>query len=91
MTKRKHNSPWTDADLTRLRGYASEEMSAKQAAQRMGRTTGAVKYKAMMEGIRFQFIKQPRGSQLKAIRTRRRNARIARSADRDIRRSLKRA
>lgn len=80
MTKRKHNSEWSAADLIRLRGYAADRLSARQAARRMGRTPGAIKYKAMTEGVRFCSIEQPRGSQLKAIRTRRRNARKAKGA-----------
>lgn len=75
MTDRKHNSEWTETDVARLRKYAKARMSARQAARRMGRTPGAVKYKAMTSGIRFCNINQPRGAQVKALRTRRRNQR----------------
>ena len=36
--------------------------------QGVGRSTGAVKYKAMVEGIRFRFIDQPAGVQKKLAR-----------------------
>lgn len=77
MTKRKHNTEWSELEVARLRKYANAKMSARQAARRMGRTPGAVKYKAMTSGIRFCNINQPRGSQVKALRTRRRNQRRA--------------
>jgi hypothetical protein len=68
-TKRKgyalrHDSkPWTATDLLKLRGYAKEGLSARQAAEKLGRSTGAVKFKAMVERVRFRAINQPRGTQ----------------------------
>ena len=56
---RKHNAPWTPADLKRMRAWRG--VSARLAAKELGRSTGAVKYKAMVEGIRFRFIDQPAG------------------------------
>ncbi|MEO8064767.1 MAG: hypothetical protein ABI821_18700 [Pseudomonadota bacterium] len=47
-------------------------MSARLAAKELGRTPGAVKYKAMVEGIRFRFIDQPVGVQLKLARKKKR-------------------
>jgi hypothetical protein len=65
---RKHNSPWTPADLKKMRALAKEKMSARLAAKELGRSTGAVKYKAMVEGIRFRYIDQPAGVQKKLAR-----------------------
>jgi hypothetical protein len=50
-------------------------MSSRQAASELGRSTGAVKYKAMVEGVRFHNINQPPGAQRKALKTRRRRER----------------
>ena len=73
MAKRltKHNAPWTATDLKKLRWLAKMKLSARLAAKEVGRTAGAVKYKAMVEGLRFQFLKQPRGVQKRRARLRR--------------------
>ena len=65
---RKHNAPWTPADLKKMRATGERQASARLAAKELGRSTGAVKYKAMVEGIRFRFIDQPAGVQLKLAR-----------------------
>lgn len=72
----RHNRPWTKHDLKRMRAKARAGMSARLAAADLGRTTGSVKYKAMVEGVSFHYINQPRGVQKKAARSRRRNRRI---------------
>lgn len=69
---KKHNDPWTPADLKKMRALAKKRMSARLAARELGRTTGSVKYKAMVEGIRFQAINQPRGVQKRLAGRRRR-------------------
>jgi len=69
---RKHNAPWTSADLKKMRALAKVRMSARLAAKELGRTPGAVKYKAMVEGIRFRFIDQPAGVQIKLARRKKR-------------------
>lgn len=82
---RHDNKPWTATDLLKLRGYAKLKMSARQAAEKLGRSTGAVKFKAMTEGVRFHKINQPRGAQrtpkqralLSRLATRRHRARRA--------------
>jgi hypothetical protein len=51
-----------------MRQLAKQKLSARLAAKELGRSTGAVKYKAMVEGIRFRFIDQPAGVQLKLAR-----------------------
>ena len=71
-SSRKHNAPWTSADLKKLRALAKGKKSARLAAVELGRSTGAVKYKAMVEGIRFRFIEQPVGVQAKIARKRKR-------------------
>lgn len=70
MTKRKHNSPWSELEVARMRRFAKEGKSAVQFAKASGRTHGAIKYKAMVEGIRFHFIEQPKGVQKKLGRKR---------------------
>lgn len=70
--KKKHNAPWTPADLKKMRQLARAKLSARLAARELGRSTGAVKYKAMVEGVRFQFINQPKGVQKRLARRRRR-------------------
>jgi hypothetical protein len=65
---RKHNAPWTPADLKKMRDLAKKKLSARLAAKELGRSTGAVKYKAMVEGIRFRYIDQPAGVQKKLAR-----------------------
>ena len=74
-SSRKHNAPWTSADLKKLRALAKGKKSARLAAMELGRSTGAVKYKAMVEGIRFRFIEQPAGVQASIARRKKRAAR----------------
>lgn len=62
--------PWTPADLKKLRKLAADGNSARDAAIVLGRTTGATKFKAMVEGIRFHAINQPIGPQKKLARRR---------------------
>jgi hypothetical protein len=73
---RKHNSPWSAADLKKLRALAKAKLSARLAAKELGRTTGAVKFKAMTLGIRFRAINQPKGVQQKLGRLRMRTGRM---------------
>ena len=68
----KHNAPWTSADLKKMRALARARKSARLAAVELGRSPGAVKYKAMVEGIRFRFIDQPAGVRMRIARRRRR-------------------
>ncbi len=72
MPLKKHNLPWTAEDLRKMRSLAKAKKSSRQAARELGRTTGSVKYKAMVEGVRFTFIVQPRGVQKRVARARRR-------------------
>ena len=69
---RKHNAPWTSADLKKMRALAKARKSARLAAMELGRSPGAVKYKAMVEGVRFRFIEQPAGVQTRLARRKRR-------------------
>ena len=71
---RKHNAPWTSADLKKMRALAKAKKSARLSAIELGRSTGAVKYKAMVEGIRFRFIDQPAGVQTRIARRKKRTA-----------------
>jgi hypothetical protein len=72
MSKAKrHNREWTPHDIKRMRSKARAGLSAREASKELGRTMGAVKYKAMVEGIRFKAINQPKGPQLKLAARRR--------------------
>jgi hypothetical protein len=71
-TTAKHNAPWAPTDLRKMRALAKSGVSARLAAKELGRTPGAVKYKAMVEGVRFRFIAQPAGVQIKLARKRKR-------------------
>lgn len=55
--------PWTPKDLKLMRLCARQKLSAKAAAALLGRTRGAVAYKAMVEGVSFRAIAQPAGVQ----------------------------
>lgn len=65
MPKKKLGKPYTPADLKKMRTLAKSGVSARIAAKELGRSRGAVAYKAMVEGIRFRSIEQPRGVQKK--------------------------
>lgn len=71
---RKHNARWTSADLKKMRALAKAKKSARLAAIELGRSPSAVKYKAMVEGVRFRFIDQPAGVQTRIARRKRRAA-----------------
>jgi hypothetical protein len=55
-----------------MRALAKAKKSARLAAMELGRSPGAVKYKAMVEGVRFRFIEQPKGVQARIARRNRR-------------------
>lgn len=78
---KRHNRPWTPHDLKRMRAKARAGMSARLAARELGRSTGSVKYKAMVEGVSFHAINQPKGVQRRpAVRRKLAKARRARAA-----------
>ena len=68
---RRHNAGWTEHEVARLRKYASDGLSTRQAGEKLGRSTGATKYKAMVEKIEFHYINQPSGVQRRLARKRR--------------------
>ena len=58
---KNHNKPYSDSEMKRMRRYAANRTSARVAAILLGRSPGAVRYKAMMEGISFRSInRKPR-------------------------------
>lgn len=83
MPTKKHKAPWSGADLRTMRACAKAGWSARGCARTLGRTRGAVAFKAMTEGVRFHAIKQPPGVQRrrkqreKLARLRVRRARLA--------------
>lgn len=48
--------PWTPTDNKKLRALARQRLSARVAAKKLRRSPGAVRYKAMMEGVSFRSI-----------------------------------
>ena len=52
----RHMREWSEGDMKKLRQFAKQKVSARVAAQKMGRSPGAVRYKAMMEGVSFRSI-----------------------------------
>lgn len=74
MSAKKRTVPrdWTKTDVKRLRSFARRGVSAREAGQHLGRTRGAVAFKAMVLGVRFRAINQPRGVQKRIARRRRR-------------------
>jgi hypothetical protein len=56
MKSKKHMKPYSEAEIRRMRELARKRVSARVAAQKLGRSPGAVRYKAMMEGISFRSI-----------------------------------
>lgn len=67
----RHLAPWSDIEKAALKRYARAGLSSRQAAKKLGRTTGAVKFKAMVAGIAFNAIRQPKGVQRRLGRLRR--------------------
>ncbi len=47
---------WSEGDMKKLRQFAKARVSARVAAQEQGRSPGAGRYKAMMEGVSFRSI-----------------------------------
>jgi hypothetical protein len=47
---------WSEGDMKKLRAFAKSKVSARVAASKLGRSPGAVRYKAMMEGVSFRSI-----------------------------------
>lgn len=78
--RRRHNRPWTPHDIERMRKYASDGLSSRIAAEKLGRSRGAVAYKAMVERVEFHAINQPAGVQKRIHRRRRERPRNRRAA-----------
>lgn len=65
--------PWKPAELARLRAIAASGKSAREASKILRRPHPGLRYKAMVEKIRFFSIAQPKGVQ-KRIAARERRA-----------------
>jgi len=76
MPSKKLNTPWTPADVRAMRRMAKAGESARFTAQVLGRSRGAVAFKAMTLGIRFHAIKQPIGLQKRLARLRMKTGRM---------------
>jgi hypothetical protein len=55
-TARRSGREWSPADNKKLRTLARQKVSARIAAAKLGRSPGAVRFKAMMEGVSFRSI-----------------------------------
>ncbi len=66
--------PWSKKDLQIMRSCAKRKMSARETAGLLGRTRGAVAFKAMKIGCSFRAIRQPAGVQRRRFRKRARKA-----------------
>lgn len=75
--KSRLNEEWTTKDIKVMRQCAKAKVSARICANRLGRTRGAVAFKAMTLGIRFRSIEQPKGVQKTIARRARRAERAA--------------
>lgn len=69
--QRRHNADWSEHEVARMRKLASTGLSGREVAAKLGRTHGAVKYKAMVLGVPFNAIAQPKGVQKRLGRKRR--------------------
>lgn len=61
--KSKLNTEWRPGDVRRMRQLAQRGKSAREAAEILGRSRGAVAFKAMRVGVRFRAINQAAGVQ----------------------------
>lgn len=60
MRAKRHNKPYSKREIHRMRRYAANRTSARVTAALLGRSPGALRYKAMVEGIRFRSINRRR-------------------------------
>jgi hypothetical protein len=51
---------WTATDVAKLRSLAKAKLSARAAAEKLGRTRGSVAQKALLLGVSFRAINQPK-------------------------------
>lgn len=75
-TKKNLGSDYTPADLRTMRAMAKAGKSARECAEKLGRSRGAVAFKAMNEGIRFRSVNQPRDVQRRLARLRMKTGRM---------------
>lgn len=68
---RRHNVEWSAHDVAHMRKLAAAGTSGREASAKLGRSHGAVKYKAMVLGVAFNNIAQPKGVQKRLGRKRR--------------------
>lgn len=55
---RRHMREWSARDMRVMRECAKARLPARVAAVKLGRSPGAVRYKAMMEGVKFRSIER---------------------------------
>lgn len=63
--------PWSKAEVARLRKFAAEGKSAREVSKKLRRPHAGLRYKAMIEKIRFSSTPQPAGVQKRLGRKRR--------------------
>lgn len=57
---KNHMKPYTEAEERRIRRFAKARVSARETAAKVGRSPGALRYFAMVRGIRFRSIDRRR-------------------------------
>jgi hypothetical protein len=67
----KAMKPWTPAEIQKLRAIAKSGKSAREASKILRRPHPGLRYKAMVEGIKFFSVAQPAGVQKRLARVRR--------------------
>lgn len=53
---KNHMRDWTPDEVWLLKRLARHRISSRIAAKKLGRSPGAVRYKAMIEGVSFRSI-----------------------------------
>lgn len=48
--------PWSKTDVKKLRTFAKKRVSSRVAAEKLGRSPGATRFKAMKVGVKFRSI-----------------------------------
>lgn len=72
MSASRAMKPWTPKELEKLRAIAASGRSAREASKALRRPHPGLRYKAMVEGIKFFSVRQPAGVQKRIARRERR-------------------
>ena len=56
-TARKHMAEWSAADVKKMRALAKRGKSTAEVAKTLGRSPGALRYKAHVSGVSFRELR----------------------------------